>query len=692
LERLAIVYVRQSTPHQVFENQESRARQYALVDHATTLGWPRERILVIDEDQGHSGQSMEGRTGFKRLLAEVTLDHVGIVLGLEMSRLARSNKDWHHLLELCAIFGTLLADQDGIYDPQDANDRLLLGLKGTMSELEIHTMRNRLQKGKLHKAQRGALFTEVPIGYVRTSSEELALDPDEQVRSVVKLIFDKFDELGSLYAVLRYLFQHNIRLGIRARCGPHLGQLEWRRPCYPTLWGMLHHPFYAGTYAYGRSCTDPKRKQPGRRGTGRKMVSMDQWKVVLHDRLPAYITYERYLLNQERLHQNRARFDAPGVPRHGTALLTGLVYCGNCGTRVRVRYPRSARPRYDCNRHLRLGLERNCHSLETAVIDDLVSQQVLQAVQPAALELSLRACEDVQRERDRLTLYWQQQLQRARYETAQAERHYRAVDPENRLVAGTLEKEWEQALHKERQVQEDHERFLRQVPARLTPEEQERVRVLANDIPALWNASTTTLADRKEIIRCLLTRVFVTVQKDNEYVDLTLHWAGGFTSQHQVVRPIKEYDRLSDYTRLVDRARQLRESGHTAAEIAEKLNTEGFHSIKGESKFSTGQMRQLLVRWGLCGVRDQEVVLNSHEWLLPDLSRKLGVGSSKLRRWIRRGWVHCRQTPIMRLHIIWANRKELDRLCRLRDHAKAHPYQPYPEAITAPGPRSPDQR
>ena len=414
---------------------------------------------------------------------------------------------------------------------------------------------------------------------------------------------------------------------------------------------------------------------------------MNQWKAMLPDHVPAYITYERYLRNQERLHQNRSRFDAPGVPRQGAALLSGLVYCGNCGTRVRTSYPRSARPRYSCNRHLLRGLERKCHSLDTAVIDNLVSQQVLRALEPASLELSLRAGEDVQCERERLTTHWKQQLERARYEAAKAERHYRAVDPENRLVASTLEKQWEQALQTERELQEEHDRFIRQVPPKLTPEERNCIRVLAEDIPALWNAATTTQADRKEIIRCLITRVEVKVQKENEHVDLTLHWAGGFVSQHQVVRPVKEYERLSDFDHLVDRARRLREAGHTAAEIAKQLNKEGFKSIKGTSGFYTGQMRQLMVRWGLAGVRDKEEALGLHEWLLRDLGRRLGLHPSKLRRWVRLGWVHCRRTPILKFHIIWADKKELDRLRRLAAHAKAHPYQAYPEGITARGSR-----
>jgi DNA-binding transcriptional MerR regulator len=250
-----------------------------------------------------------------------------------------------------------------------------------------------------------------------------------------------------------------------------------------------------------------------------------------------------------------------------------------------------------------------------------------------------------------------------------------------------LEKQWEQALHKERQLQEEQNRFMRKTSPELTSEEKNRIRGLADDIPALWTAPTTTLADRKEIIRCLITRVETNVQKDNEYVAVTVHWAGGFVSQHQVVRPIKEYERLSDFDQLIDRARELREKGHTAAEIAKQLNKEGFKSIKGTSGFRAGQMRQLLVRWGLAGVQDKEVALGRHEWLLRDLCRQLGLHPSKLRRWIRLGWVHCRQTPIMRFRIIWADEKELDRLRRMRDHAKANPYQAYPEEITAPGPR-----
>jgi DNA invertase Pin-like site-specific DNA recombinase len=283
LEGLAIVYIRQSSPQQVLEHRESTLRQYGLVDYAIALGWLAERVLVIDDDQGHSGKYLEDRAGFQRILAEVGLDHVGIVLGLEMSRLARSDKDWHHLIEVCGIFGTLLADQDGVYDAADPNDRLLLGLKGTISSVELQTMKNRLEKGKLNKALRGELFLDVPVGYVKLPTGALALDPDEQVRAVVRLIFETFEELGSLSAVFRYLLRHGIRLGIRPHDGPNRGELEWRRPCLTTLYRILHHPFYAGTYAYGRCLADRKRQNARGGRRARKCVSIDEWKVRLQD-------------------------------------------------------------------------------------------------------------------------------------------------------------------------------------------------------------------------------------------------------------------------------------------------------------------------------------------------------------------------------------------------------------------------
>lgn len=322
LERLAVVYVRQSSVHQVQRNQESTQLQYGLVNHAASLGWPRERTVVIDDDLGISGASSEGRLGFQRLLSEVALAHVGIILGVEMSRLARSCKDWYQLLELCAVFGTLICDLDGLYDPTCYNDRLLLGLKGTMSEAELHIIRQRMWQGALQKARRGELLTKGPVGYVRAGNQ-LVMDPDEQAQGVVRLIFDQFDRLGTMHAVLRYLVNNGVRLPVRSAVDPNKGQLEWRRPNQSALQVMLSHPAYAGAYVFGRSCQSKAAQQQKRS----YRVPRSEWLVLLRDRHPPYITWQQYEQNQIRLAQNRSRYGSRCSVRRGRALLAGLVVC-----------------------------------------------------------------------------------------------------------------------------------------------------------------------------------------------------------------------------------------------------------------------------------------------------------------------------------------------------------------------------
>ncbi len=639
LDRLAIVYVRQSSPHQVLEHQESRERQYALAGHARALGWPEERVLIIDEDQGQSGKSAEHRSGYQRLVAELTMDHVGLILGLEMSRLSRSSKDWHHLLEVCALFGTLLADQDGVYDPTDSNDRLLLGLKGTMSEYELWTMRNRLDRGRIHKAERGELFPNVPLGYVKLPSGEVALDPDEQAREVVQLIFDKFDELGTLWALFHYLVRHGIRLGIRPHHGPRRGQLEWRRPSLPTLRDVLHNPIYAGAYAYGRRPCDPRRTTSGRGRPVQRFVPMSEWKVLIPDRIPRYISWERYLANLERLRQNRSRPDATGSPRTGAALLTGLLICGTCGRRLSVSYQGRGRARYSCVRHLHEAKEQVCYGLKAEAIDELVSQQVLRALEPATLELSLQAIDAIEQERGRLHRHWEQQLERARYESERAERQYQAVEPENRLVARTLERRWEEALRHQRELEDEYDRFLRSQPTRLSEGERARILALSDDIPALWAAPGTSASDRKEIIRLLVERVVVHVKSDSEYVDAIIHWKGGFTSRHEVVRPVRVYAQLRDLDRLVSRLAEGRRAGRTAPQIAEDLNREGFRTPRGRGDYTPELVRRLLSRYGLTGAAIAAAQLGPDEWWLPDLASELQVPEIKLREWVVKGWV-----------------------------------------------------
>lgn len=428
LDRVAIVYVRQSTPQQVLDHRESTARQYALADRAVALGWARDRVTTIDDDLGKSGQSIEGRPGFQRLLAEVALDRVGLILGLEMSRLARSCKDWHQLLELCGRYRVLLADADGVYDPTEHSDRLLLGLHGVMNEAELHVLKQRMYQGKLNKARRGELFGTPPIGYIRSLTGEWAIDPDEQVQAVVRLIFDQFDREATLHGLLRHLVHHKIRVPVRPAGGPNKGRLEWHRPNRATLQNLLRHPSYAGAYRYGHRPIDPRKKQPGRPNTGKLLRRSEECLVLIRDRVPAYITWNRFEANQERLTANRNLPGTPGAPRNGPAVLAGLVRCGRCGRRMAVRYsgPKN-RPTYTCTRGSADYGEPSCQGLSNGTaLDALVARQLLAAVEPAALEASLAAVAGVERQRAELIRQWQLRRERAAYEVDRASRQYRA--------------------------------------------------------------------------------------------------------------------------------------------------------------------------------------------------------------------------------------------------------------------------
>jgi DNA invertase Pin-like site-specific DNA recombinase len=592
--KLAIVYVRQSSTQQILDHKESRERQYALADYAATLGWPRERILVIDEDQGRSGRTIEQRRGFQHLLAEVTLDHVGLVLGLELSRLSRSSKDWYHLLEVCAIFGTLLADQDGIYDANDTNDRLVLGLKGTMSEIELSTMRNRLERGKLHKAQRGELILTVPCGYLKLPHGEVILDPDEQVRATVQLVFAKFVELGSFGKVYRYLQRNKIRMGCRAHLGPRRGELVWRPISRALLNRMLHHPIYAGAYSYGRRRVDPKRTAASGGKVQMQYVPMAEWKVLKRDCLPAYISWERYMTNQQRLRENCSWPDAPGVPRSGTALLPGVLVCGACGRRMHAGYRTKANPYYVCMRRKLEG--STCCGLGAAAVDDLVGQQVLRALEPAALELSLQALQHVHAERERIHRHWQQRLERTGHEVQRAERQYQAVEPENRLVARTLEQRWEESLRTHQTLQEEYDRFLQEQPRQVSADERARIETLARDIPTLWHAPETSAVERKEIVRVLVERVVVHVRADSERTKVEITWRGGMITGHDITRSVSRYESLSDYPALLQRIRELRNDGLTILQVARQLNKEGYRTPRSRKGYTSTSVRKLLSR------------------------------------------------------------------------------------------------
>lgn len=683
--KLAVVYVRQSSVQQVLGNRESTARQYALGDLAQHLGWPRERVLVIDEDQGQSGASSAHRLGFQRLLAEVTLDHVGLVLSLEMSRLARSSKDWHHLLEVCGVFNTLLGDQDGIYDPTDPNDRLLLGLKGTMSEVELHTMRNRLERGRLNKARRGELFSHPPVGYVVLPNGQFGQEPDAQGRLAIELLFEKFDELGSANRVFRWFCKHRIKLPFRPHCGPLQGEIDWRQPCDSTIYQVLHNPMYAGTYVFGRRRQDAKLGSSARNYARKKWLSIDDWEVVIHDHLPAYISWEQFLENIERLHGNRSLPTTPGVPRKGTALLPGIVYCSRCGWRMYAAYQKQRYPVYGCQSGThRRDLEHHGR-ISATLIDELVVRQALLALEPAALQVSLHAQSDLQRERERLHQHWRQQRERAQYDVDLAVRRYRAVDPDNRLVAATLEQQWEAALREQSRIEEEYHRFSQQTPAGLRPQDEEQILELARTIPALWNAAETTDTDRQEILRCVVDKVIIDFDR-TERGQIVIHWKGGFESRMDFVRRVRLYDQMQDFDRLQARVAELRNAGLSCEAAANVLNQEGFQTCHPGVAFNKDSVRELMLKIDAVDELRRPELLGPDECFSGDLARELGIPLGQLRYWAHRGWVHGRQTPVRKYWILWVDADERRRLEQLRD-SRSHGMHGYPVDLITPKPR-----
>ncbi len=598
------------------------------------------------------------------------MGRVGLIIGLEMSRLARSCKDWHQLLELCGRYRVLLADADGIYDPTEHSDRLLLGLHGVMNEAELHVLKQRMYQGKPNKARRGELLSTPPIGCIRVPTGEWAIDPDEQVQAVVRSIFDQFDREATMHGLLRYLVHHQIRIPVRAIGGPSKGQSEWRRPNRATLQNLLRHPSYAGAYRFGHRPVDPRKKQPGRPTTGRSIRRPDECLVLIRDRLPAYITWDRFEANQKRLAANRNRPGTPGAVRNGAAVLAGLVRCGRCGRRMVVRYsgPKNG-PSYTCTRGSADYGEPLCQGLSNGTaLDELGARQLLAAVHPAAPEASLAAVAGVERQRAESTRQWQLKRERAAIAVDRASRQYQACEPENRLVARELERRWEDALEARRQLDDEYDRFVRSAPAESSDNALSSIRALAADLPAVWSAPTTTPADRQRVARLLVERIVVTVDKTSERVDVMVHWVGGAVRSHTLTRPVRRYDQHSEYPRLVARLRELCTGRLDATAIADQLNAEGFCPPMRTDRFTRNMVLRLIGQLGL-GHRPPHghtIGLGPNEYRPAGLARRLAINRDTVRRWVRVGWVHVRRDDDGH-HVIWADADELRRLRELQD-------------------------
>jgi DNA invertase Pin-like site-specific DNA recombinase len=564
--RAAVVYIRQSHPSQVENNRESTARQYALVEKAIALGWARTQVITIDEDLGVSGKVFVKRSGFDRLNAEVALGRVGILLGLEVSRLARSNADWYRLLDMCAITDTLLADSDGVYHPALFNDRLILGLKGTMSEAELHVLRERLNGGIRNKAARGELRRALPIGLVWGEKDgEIRFHPDEAVKGAIRTVFAKFTELGSARQVWLWFRSQNLAFPMHPLgLVPSLltcHQLRWITPTYVAIYNVLSNPVYAGAYVYGKTRNE---RYVDEHGTVRKRIRhlrKEEWSVFLPGHHEGFIDWATFEAIQVRLQTNipAELHQAGRALREGSALLQGLAICGNCGRRLHIAYQgTNSTPRYYCRgKELNGGHAGQCLNVGGLTIDEAVTNAFLDALTPAAVEATALAVQELESHHDAALSQWRLEFERARYEAERAERQYKAVEPENRLVARGLEKEWETRLQNLASAEAELRRREQQRPRTLTEEERKRIKTLGSDLRLVWTAPTTTDRDRKELLRTLLEEVIFNVERKENRADLTLRWCGGMITKldvrlksYQVQGPTTDEDTMSLLCRL----------------------------------------------------------------------------------------------------------------------------------------------
>jgi DNA invertase Pin-like site-specific DNA recombinase len=638
-QRGACIYVRQSTPSQVVHNRESTARQYALADRACQLGWSREQVVIIDEDLGLSGSSTDQRSGFTRMTSEVALGRVGIILGLEVSRLARNNADWYRLLELCGLTDTLIGDNDGVYHPALFNDRLLLGLKGTMSEAELHIIRARLEGGIRNKAARGELRRGLPVGFVwGEANGEVLFHPDAAVIGAIRTVFERFAEFGSARRV--WLWFRSEALSFPLQDGPQ-GQIRWVTPTYTALHHILTNPVYAGAYTYGKTRTERYLDAHGAVKKRMRHLPLEQWAVLLPHHHPGFIAWETFQANQARLDSNtRPRpHQGGGALREGSALLQGLATCGRCGRRLHTHYRgRNSTPGYPCaGKDIVNGRGVYCFNLGGLAIDRAVADAFLTVVTPAAVEATLLSVQQLQSHHDAALAQWRLEIERLRYEAERAERRYRTVDPENRLVARGLESEWEKHLRDLAAAATELRRREQQQPTSIGPEQLERLRTLGADLRQVWNAATTTDRDRKELLRTLLEEVMLDVKRAEGQAHLTLRWRGGAITTLDV--PVSRFRPMGprtgeDTISLLRRLAAL----YPDEVIAGILNRQGRKTAMGE-RFTANQVGSLRRYRNIPRFQPPAEPPNGDLVTIRKAAQILGMNTSSIHRWLADGFM-----------------------------------------------------
>jgi DNA invertase Pin-like site-specific DNA recombinase/uncharacterized protein YndB with AHSA1/START domain len=638
-QRAAIVYIRQSSPAQVENHRESTARQYALVEKASQLGWCQEQVIVIDEDLGLSGSGWAERSGFARLTAQVALGRVGIVLGLEVSRLARNNADWYRLFDLCSVTDTLVGDSDGVYHPALFNDRLILGLKGIMAEAELHVLRARLEGGIRNKAARGELRRGLPVGFVWGEADgEVSFHPDESVVHTLRTVFAKFTELGSVRKVWLWFRSEGLTFPLRSHMK---SAICWVAPSYHTVHQVLTNPVYAGAYIYGRCRHERYVDEQGRLRRRTRHLPMAEWSVLLPEHHPGYIDWSTFQANQTRIDANvhPQPHQAGGAVREGGALLQGLARCGKCGRRLHTHYTgRNASPGYHCSgKDIVQGRGVYCLNVGGVQIDQAVVEAFLKALTPAAVAATELAAQQLEADQDRALVQWRLAVERARYEAERAERQYRAVEPEHRLVARGLETEWEKRLRDLAAAEAELERRERQRPRTLSPEEKKKLRSLGSDLDKVWTAPTTTDRDRKELLRALLEEVILAVNKPERSAHLTLRWRGGTLTDLDLSLPRMKPRGLHTDEDTISPLRRL--AVHYPDDvIAGILNRQGRRTASGE-RFTANQVGSLRRYRNILRYEPPEAPPTGEVVPIRKAAEILGIYPSTVHRWLNDGFI-----------------------------------------------------
>jgi DNA invertase Pin-like site-specific DNA recombinase len=640
LRRSAFVYVRQSSQAQLERNTESTARQYALVQRALELGFAREQVVVIDEDLGISGSGLSDRSGFARLAAEVALGHAGLVLGLEVSRLARNNVDWYRLLDLCGVTDTVIGDTDGLYHPGSFNDRLLLGLKGTMSEAELHVLRARLEGGIRNKAARGELRKALPVGLVWGEQEgEILLDPDEAVRGAIAAIFERFGELGSVRQV--WLWMRRERVQFPMRRFAH-GEIQWTTPTYHQVHSVLESPVYAGAYAFGKTRRERYVDEHGQTRQRMRRLPQAEWDVLIWEHHRGYIDKATFERNRARIARNtRPRaHEAGGAVREGAALLQGIAVCGRCGRKLKVHYQGRRghqSPAYHCPSSILVENRGSwCLRIGGGQIDQAVAGALLAALSPAGVKAALQAAEALEQDHDAALKQWRLQLERAEYQADRAERRYRQVEPEHRLVARGLERDWEHALAELAKAEAELALREQQRPRTLSEDERERLLALGADLGRVWSAPTTTDRDRKQLLRTLIEEVIIDADKHERRATVTIRWRGGAITELALTlpKPQPAIRTDEDTIALLERLAAHYDDG----KIAGILNRQGRRSATGE-RFTAIIVGGLRRYRGIPAYKPPTEPPDGELLPVGRAADRLGVAASTLFRWLQAGFI-----------------------------------------------------